>query len=69
MMNTTYLTTKQASERLALHQESVRRLCRSGKIPAIRIGKRLRIPVAELEAIEAANRVGRGYLGKGGTAS
>jgi excisionase family DNA binding protein len=32
-------------------------MIREGRLPAIRIGKRLRIPLAEIEAYETANRI------------
>jgi len=35
-------------------------MIREGRLPAIRIGKRLRVAVADIEAYEAANRVIRG---------
>lgn len=51
--NRHHLTTRQLSERWGFHHESVRRMIRQGRIPAIRIGGRLRIRVGDVEAIEA----------------
>lgn len=56
-MNTEYLSPNQLHLRWSLHPESIRRIVRKGKIPAIKIGKRLRISLAEVEAYEAANLI------------
>ena len=57
-MNTaTYLSVDQIRERLGFHPESIRRLIRLGKLPALRIGRRLRINVADLEAFESSRRI------------
>ena len=55
-----YITAQQLHERWGVHVESARRMTREGRLPAIRIGKRLRIALADVEAYEAANRVNRG---------
>lgn len=39
------------------HPESIRRLIRSGKLPAIRLGTRLRIPLKAIEEIENSGRI------------
>lgn len=52
-----YLDTREISERLAFHQESVRRMIREGRLPATRLGKRLRVSLDDLEAFEAGHRV------------
>ena len=52
-----YLDTRQISERLAFHQESVRRMIREGRLPATRMGKRLRVTLDDLEAFEVGHRV------------
>jgi excisionase family DNA binding protein len=54
-----YLSAHQLHLRWGLHTESVRRMTRSGRLPAIRIGKRLRIRLADVEAYESANRIQR----------
>ena len=43
--------------RFGLHCESVRRMIRQGRLPAIRLGKRLRVKMADVEAYEASNRI------------
>ncbi len=42
------ITPEQASEFLGFHQNHVRALCRSGELPAVRIGSRWRIITARL---------------------
>ena len=39
------------------HPESIRRLIRSGKVPAIRLGNRLRISLEAIEKIEDDGRI------------
>jgi len=51
-----YLSTAEVGSRLRFHIESVRRMIRDGRLPAIRIGKHLRVPRAEMEAYESAHR-------------
>ena len=38
------LTVKDVVEITGLHEGSIRRLCKDGKIPAMKIGGRIRIP-------------------------
>ena len=52
-----YVSPRQLHERWGLHEESVRRILREGRIPAIRIGKRLRVALPDVEAYEAARRI------------
>jgi excisionase family DNA binding protein len=59
MNSTLFLTPRQLHERWNFHPESIRRIIREGRLPAIRIGKRLRIALADVEAFEAASRIGR----------
>lgn len=59
-MPVNYITSRQLSERLGYHQESIRRMVREGRLPAIRIGKRLRFSIAAIEAFETSSRVMRG---------
>lgn len=56
-MSALYLSSRQLSERLSYHPESIRRMVREGRLPAIRIGKRLRFSMTDIEAYEAASRV------------
>lgn len=56
---TVYLSPRQLHERYGLHIESCRRLCRDGRLPAIRIGKRLRIALADVEAFETNSKLHR----------
>ena len=59
--NDSYISAQQLHLRWGVHIESVRRMIREGKLPAIRVGpRRLRISVADIEAYEASNRVNRG---------
>lgn len=51
----TYLSSRQLHKRWNFHQESVRRIIREGRLPAVRIGKRLRVLLSDVEAYEAAN--------------
>ena len=43
--------------RWGLHPESIRRYIRSGRLPAIRFGGRLRVNLEAVEAFEDSNRV------------
>lgn len=52
-----FLSPAQLHERWSMHPESVRRILRQGRLPAIRIGRRLRVSLKEIETYEAANRV------------
>lgn len=42
------LTTEEVAEVLQMHNESVRRKCRSGEIPCIKVGRHWRIKEADL---------------------
>lgn len=44
-----YVGVKQVSERLRIHPESVRRLIRQGKLPAIKFGNKWLVEVSTLE--------------------
>jgi len=59
-MNTHYLTPYELHQRWSFHVESIRRMVREGRIPAIRIGKRVRVALADVEAYEASNRKSHG---------
>ena len=48
------LTPEQAAERLGLHVKTVRRHIREGRLTAVQVGKRYRIPREALEAFSRA---------------
>jgi excisionase family DNA binding protein len=50
-----FLSPRQLASRWSFHEESVRRMIRSRRIPAVRIGKRLRVPGDQVEAFEQAH--------------
>jgi excisionase family DNA binding protein len=52
-----YLRPAQLSQRWGFHAESVRRMIRQGRLPAVRIGKRLLISQTEVDAFEANHRL------------
>ena len=45
------LTVKQVAELLQLHEMTIRRYIRSGKLEAVRVGRRIRVPRAAVEAM------------------
>ena len=51
------LSPRATAARWEYHPESIRRLIRSGKLPAIRLGSRLRIPLKAIEEIENSGRI------------
>lgn len=64
-----YLDTREISDRLSFHQESVRRIIRAGRLPARRCGKRLRVALADFEAFVGAHPVGEGVAMRQGVNS
>lgn len=40
-----YVTTEEAAKRLRVSEETIRRWCRSGRLPTIQIGRAHRIPL------------------------
>jgi excisionase family DNA binding protein len=56
MSNAAYLTPTQISHRWSFHSESVRRMIRQGRLPAVRIGGRLLVAQGAIETFESANR-------------
>lgn len=56
---TQFFTPGQLAARWAFHVESVRRLIRKGSIEAVILGRRLLIPLAEIQRIENEGRVAR----------
>lgn len=55
-MNNSYLSPKEICARWGLHSETIRRLIRAGKLPAIYIGRLIRVRVSDLEAFENSQR-------------
>ncbi len=55
-MNNSYLSPKEICARWGLHLETIRRLIRAGKLPAIHFGRLIRVRVADLEAFENSQR-------------
>ena len=49
-----HLTAEQLAVRLSMPLYSIYQLVRAGKLPCLRIGRRVRFPVAAIEAWEAA---------------
>lgn len=52
-----FLSSHQLQQRWGFHQESIRRMIREGRLPAVRFGKRLRVSLADIEAYENTNRL------------
>ena len=57
MQDTTYYNTLQLCRRWSMHQESIRRLIRKSRLPAIRIGKRMRVSSVDVEAFELSHQI------------
>ena len=55
-----YLTVKEAAERLRLHPGTVKRLCRAGDIPAVKVGHTWLINPARLEVFAGIYQPKRG---------
>jgi excisionase family DNA binding protein len=58
-MTPQYMTVEAFTERFALSRSTLYRLLGSGQLRGIRVGKRLLLPVAEVEAYFAAQPVAR----------
>lgn len=54
-----YLTPQDLHQRWGFHRESIRRIIREGRVPALRIGKRLRVALSDVEAYENECRLRR----------
>ncbi len=54
-----FLTTAQLAERWHYHPVSVRNLVRSGALSCVRMGRRVRVPLAEVERYEQQATLGR----------
>lgn len=50
-------TVQEAAERLAVHPMTVRRLIERGQMPAVRVGRAIRIDVNDIRRYLDANRV------------
>ena len=50
-----FLSPRQLASRWSFHEESVRRMIRSRRILAVRIGRRLRVPSDQVAVFEAAH--------------
>lgn len=60
MTTDAYLTTCQLAKRWCFHPESIRRMLREGKLPAIRMGKRvLRVSMEAVLAYKEARKLDR----------
>ena len=53
----TFYNPTQLHNRWSFHPESIRRMIRQGRLPAVRIGKRLLVSQADVEAFEQENPV------------
>jgi excisionase family DNA binding protein len=53
----TYLRPSHIRQRWGFTTEAIRRMVRQGRLPAVRIGKRLLIDPADVEAFENKSRV------------
>ena len=54
-MGTRYISPRIAGNLLGYNEKTVRRLIAEGKLPAVRLGRTLRLPLEALERILAAN--------------
>jgi excisionase family DNA binding protein len=52
------LSPTQLAQRWVFHVESIRRILRERRLPAFRVGGRLRVQLTDVEAFEASHRVG-----------
>jgi excisionase family DNA binding protein len=59
-----YITIADAATYLSMSEVSIRRAIRNGNLPHIRLGRALRVSLADLDAFAAAHRV----TGHGGDA-
>ena len=53
----TFYNPTQLHHRWSFHPESIRRMIRQGRLPAVRIGKRLLVAEADVETFEQKNPV------------
>lgn len=57
-MSAAYMSVKKLAERWDTHPMAVYRQVDSGRLPALRLGQSIRIPVAAVEECESANTTG-----------
>jgi excisionase family DNA binding protein len=50
-MNKLTVSIPEAAKRLGIHKNTAYRLAQEGKLPAMRIGKRIMVPIAKLEEL------------------
>lgn len=60
------LTVKQVAELLQLHEMTIRRYIKAGKLPAVRIGRNVRIPRQAVEALLAPSNEAESLLHESG---
>jgi excisionase family DNA binding protein len=53
----TLVTTDELAQRLRCHTETIRRALRSGRLRGLKIGRRWRIPLGEIEKISQKGRL------------
>lgn len=53
-----YVTIANVAARYGTGREQIHRWIRRGELPAIRVGKLVRVAVADLDAFEARHRIG-----------
>lgn len=56
-MDTRFISPRNAARRLGYTERTVRRLIAEGKLPAVRLGRTLRLELDALERILAANKL------------
>lgn len=59
MADVTWMTTKEYAEKMRKHEQSVRDLCASGEIEAVKVGSVWRIPYVEPAQLQAVAQVSR----------
>ena len=53
-----YLSAQTAARRLGLNVETIRRLCRSGRLPAVKLGRSWRIDAHKLDLMFVTRKPG-----------
>lgn len=64
-MTQEYLTSGEAAGRLRVSEETIRRWCRAGRLPTVKIGRAHRIPLAAVLAYEHGEGPGQPPAGSG----
>ena len=62
MISPRYLSPDELHRRWGFHVESIRRMVREGRIGSLRIGRRLRVSLEEVEKFEVDHRQDRGMV-------